>query len=257
MTSDKFPVEIRRHLHGKTLIKIAIGLSGAKVYKVAGAGLYLKRQLVSEQLSLKHDVQVLEWLHTRLPVPEVVAFEPTAEQEYLLLTEVAGESCVDAMTRLDYAEIVRLLAEGLHQFHGLDLRDCPLHEEIDVKLAHAQHNVEHGLVDEDDFDQERQGKTAQEILAFLQNHRPAEDDLVFNHGDYSLPNILLQEKKISGFVDLSRAGVSDRYNDLAIASRSIRYNLGEQYEKLFFDVYGIKDVDQEKINYYRTMDELF
>lgn len=255
--SEKFPPEIRQKIGDKALVDVQIGLSGAHVYQVADAGLYLKTQPVAAQLSFSHDVHILEWLYTRLPVPKVVAFEQTAEEEYLLLTEVAGKNCVDAMARLDHIKIIRLLAEGLHQFHDLDITDCPLHEKIDDKLEYAEHNVSHDLVDEDDFDQEQQGKTAQEILDFLQNEHPPEDDLVFNHGDYCLPNILLQGNQISGFVDLSRAGISDRYNDLAIASRSIRYNLGEQYEKLFFEMYGVKDIDEEKINYYRTMDELF
>ncbi len=257
MVSEKFPPEIQRLIGNKMLAEVEIGHSNAHVYKVAEAGFYLKTQVVSERLSFSHDVQVLQWLRTKLPVPEVVEFIQTAEQEYLLITEVPGENCVEAMKRLEHTETVRLLAEGLQSIHALGIANCPLREEIDFKLVRAQHNVEHGLVDEDDFDEECLGKTAQEILEFLQNERPPENDLVFNHGDYCLPNILLQGKKISGFVDLSRAGISDRYNDLAIASRSIRYNLGERYEKLFFKIYGIKDVDKEKINYYRTMDELF
>jgi len=255
--SNKFPSEIERLIRGKKLIEVEIGLSNTHVYEVDKAGFYLKTQDVSAHLSLAHDVQVLQWLHTKLPVPEVVEFIRVAKQEYLLITEIPGENCVEAMKSLDYEEIVRLLAEGLQRIHALDIANCALHEEIDFKLIRAQHNVEYNLIDEDDFDEERQGKTAREILNLLQNTRPPENDLVFNHGDYCLPNILLQENRISGFVDLSRAGIADRYNDLAIASRSIRYNLGEVYENLFFEYYGIKNIDEEKIDYYRTMDELF
>ncbi len=257
MVSDAFPPKIKRLIRGKRLIEIEIGLSNAHVYKIAGTGFYLKTQAISERLSFSHDVQVLQWLYTKLPVPEVVEFIQTAKQEYLLITEIPGENCVEAMSRLNHEEIVRLFAEGLQRVHAVDIANCALHEEIDFKLTRAQHNIEHNLVDEDDFDEERQGKTAKEILDLLQKTRPPENDLVFNHGDYCLPNILLQENRISGFVDLSRAGIADRYNDLAIASRSIRYNLGEAYENLFFEYYGTKNIDEEKIDYYRTMDELF
>ena len=91
----------------------------------------------------------------------------------------------------------------------------------------------------------------------LQNTRPCEDDLMFSHGDYCLPNILLRDNQVNGFIDFGRAGISDRYNDLAIASRSIRYNLGEDYETLFFEYYGLDYVNQAKTEYYRLMDELF
>lgn len=95
------------------------------------------------------------------------------------------------------------------------------------------------------------------MYASLEERRPDEQELVFTHGDYYLPNILLQGKRISGFIDLDRAGIADRYNDLAIASRSIAYNLGADYEQCFFLAYGIENVDEEKIEYYRMMDELF
>ena len=98
---------------------------------------------------------------------------------------------------------------------------------------------------------------AHEVYVALRDHQPTEDDFVFTHGDYCLPNILLQGECVSGFIDLDRAGISDRYNDLAIASRSIAYNLGPEYEQRFFLSYGVEHIDDEKIQYFRMMDELF
>jgi len=47
------------------------------------------------------------------------------------------------------------------------------------------------------------------------------------------------------------AGVADRYRDLALAVRSILYNLGsEQWVDLLFECYGITDRDQTKIDFY-------
>ena len=63
--------------------------------------------------------------------------------------------------------------------------------------------------------------------------------------------------RISGFIDLATAGIPDKYNDLAIASRSVAHNLGAEYETIFFDAYGLDSVDREMIEYYRPLDELF
>ena len=179
------------------------------------------------------------------------------EYEYLLMSEVPGDNCVDAMARLDNDLLVELLAIGLRQIHQVDIAECPFDERIAAKLERAHYHVQHGLVNEDDFDDKRLGMTAQEVYSVLEKERPAEQDLVFTHGDYCLPNILLQGESISGFIDLDRAGISDRYNDLAIASRSIASNLGTAYERHFFQVYGVENVDDEEIQYYRMMDELF
>ncbi|MEL6846496.1 MAG: APH(3') family aminoglycoside O-phosphotransferase [Bacteroidota bacterium] len=192
----------------------------------------------------------------RLSVPRVQSYLIDKEYEYLLISEVPGENCVDAISHLDSARLVELLALGLRQIHQVNIADCPFNERIEAKLKRARYRVEQALVDEADFDEERLGMTAQEVYSFLEENRPLEQDLVFTHGDYCLPNILIQGESISGFIDLDRAGVSDRYNDLAIASRSIARNLGTAYERLFFAAYGVENVDNQKIQYYRAMDEL-
>ena len=253
------PLAVRQILFNRTLAEIQIGHSDSRVFKTIDEGdcLYLKTQAASSAQSFAVEVDILGWLNGKLPVPEAAAYQSDDIQEYLILTEVPGFNCVEAMNILPPSRIVELLAEGLRQFHELDLTGCPFDLRIAQKLITAQENVRLGLVDETDFDPERQGASATSLLEALRQHCPSEDDLVFNHGDYCLPNILIQDNAISGFIDLGRAGIADRYNDLAIASRSIATNLGEPYADLFFEVYGVKKVNIEKIDYYRMMDELF
>jgi len=258
--TSKYPQRIQQLLQDKRMVEIHIGRSNSQVYKIlnGASGMYLKTQAVSERFSFAHEVQVLRWLDKKLPVPEVIEYVIDSGREYLLLTEISGENCVEAMGILEHKEIVFLLAKGLRVMHSVDISACPFDERIDKKLKSAEYNVDNNLVNESDFDEERLGiMTSKEILSTLQNTRQPENNLVFAHGDYCLPNILIQDNKVNGFIDLDRAGVSDRYNDLAIASRSIQYNLGGDYEQLFFEYYGVEDVDKEKIAYYRLMDELF
>ncbi len=255
-----FPPSIRKMLHGSAIIEIGIGRSNAQVYRVSqnGQHVYLKTHPVTSHFTFAHEVEILQWLQGKLPVPTVLEYGRGREQEYLVLSEIRGQNCVDAMEVLGSRKIVKLLATGLRMIHAVDISDCPFDERVEAKLERARYNVEHDLVDENDFDMERRGKvTAREILQILESTRPPEDDLVFTHGDYCLPNVIVRDGKIEGFIDMDRAGVSDRYNDLAIASRSIRDNLGKRYESLFFEYYGVKQVDREKIAYYRLMDELF
>ena len=154
--------------------------------------------------------------------------------------------------------VVRNLAAGLRQIHSLDISECPFDQTLTIKLEKARLKVERGLVDEDDFEPQYQGKTARELYELLLETKPADEDLVFTHGDYCLPNIILNNNKVSGFIDLGRAGVADRYRDLALAVRSILYNLGsEQWVDLFFECYGITDRDQTKIDFYILLDEFY
>lgn len=253
------PTQIQKALHKMLLTEVHIGCSDTHVYRASDGerNVYLKTQSVSGFYSFAHNVEILGWLRGRLPVPEVLEFARDADNEYLVLSEVAGMNCVEALEVFPPGRVVELLAEGLRMVHAVEIAACPFDERLAAKLRKGRENVLHNLVYEDYFDEERQGMTGGQVLERLKNHAPAEDGLVFNHGDYCLPNIMIQGGTVSGFIDLDRAGVSDRYNDLAIASRSIMQNIGTEFEPLFFQHYGIDKVDLEKIGYYRMMDELF
>jgi aminoglycoside phosphotransferase len=130
---------------------------------------------------------------------------------------------------------------------------------LDRKLALAAENIAVGLVDEAEVDARGRAEDAPGLLRWLVEHRPAAEDLVFTHGDYCLPNILINSEHsgISGFIDLGRAGVADRYQDLALAARSLTYNFGPGWESLLWESYGLTSLDAAKLEYYVLLDELF
>ena len=67
---------------------------------------------------------------------------------------------------------------------------------------------------------------------------------VLLHGDYCLPNVMLDNWKFSGFIDLDHAGVGDRHVDIFWAAWSLRYNLKtDAYTDRFFDAYGRERID--------------
>ena len=67
----------------------------------------------------------------------------------------------------------------------------------------------------------------------------------------------LENERVSGFIDWGRAGVADKYQDLALAIRSISSNFGKEYVHFFLVGYGIADLDESKVDYYQLMDEFF
>ena len=157
---------------------------------------------------------------------------------------------------MDPRWVVQELARGLRWFHALPVDDCPFDARLDVRLREAKQRLDAGLVDEANFDPERQGLAAVDLYPMLLRDRPASEDLVVTHGDYCLPNVLLAGSGVVGFVDVGRAGIADRYQDLALAARSIRYNLGEALVPLFFKAYGVPQ-DAARVAYYQLLDEFF
>ncbi len=258
MNAIQLPYALHR-FNVKHLVPVTSGRSNAAVYKcqAMGAPCYLKMQPVTYPVSFSTQAGLLTWLNNKLPVPNVMWVGQDTQTEYLLLSALEGENGIDAMKTTDKAELTRLLAEGLRAIHTTGIEDCPVDQSVEVKLRAAERNMQLGLVDEADFDASRQGWPAEKVYEQMCRLLPFDSDLVFGHGDYCLPNIILRNQSIAGFIDFDRGGISDRYNDLAIASRSIADNLGSECEALFFDVYGLRDPDRQKIEFFRMLDEFF
>ncbi|MGM0884710.1 MAG: APH(3') family aminoglycoside O-phosphotransferase [Bacillota bacterium] len=253
------PEGLMRLTKGCEWNRVTIGLSESRTYRLTGASgnYFIKIHSVDAVESLRDEKERLEWLQGRLPVPEALFYEKDASNEYLLLSEVAGLDASDKSYETMLPQLMRQLAIGLRAVHEVRIDDCPFDRRLDTVIAEAGRRVEHGLVDEEDFDSARNGANAEALFQELLERRPAAEDLVFTHGDYCLPNIILQNGEISGFIDWGRGGIADRYQDLALAVRSIIYNFGEEYVAAFLDAYGISEPDHAKISYYQLLDEFF
>ncbi len=258
------PEEIEKYINKEEAKKDSVGMSGASVLFFEDK--VLKIQEAGEEA--EREYQVLCWLEDRLPVPKVLCRVVDDGKDYLLMTKLPGKmSCED-----EYLEntdmLATALAEGIHMFQKIDISDCPFSNNLDEKLRMAAYNVEHDLVDMENVNPDTFGKggfkNPKSLLRWLKKNRP-EEELVFSHGDFCLPNVFLQEGKISGFLDLGRAGVADKYQDMALCYRSLLGNLegkygGKSFHKvdpmILFRKLGFK-ADWNKVRYYILLDELF
>lgn len=102
------------------------------------------------------------------------------------------------------------------------------------------------------------------LLEWLKTNRQ-EEEFVFSHGDFCLPNIFLSEEKVSGYIDLGKAGIADRWQDIALCYRSLLHNFEGKYSDnnypgfsadILFEKLDIVP-NWDKIRYYILLDELF
>lgn len=238
---------------------MTIGDSGAAVFRLTAdrSVRFLKVTPRAIGIDGVDEVDRLRWLKGKLPVPDVLGYAEDATNAYLLLSALPGADATDKTLHEDKARLTHLLAEGLRTIHALPIADCPFDQRLEREIERAGRRVAAGLVDEADFDEERLGRSASAVFAELLASRPSEEDLVFIHGDYCLPNVMIDEWQISSFIDLGRAGVSDRYHDLAQAVRSVRRNLGAEWVQRFLSEYGIHEPDERKLTFYTLLDEFF
>lgn len=246
-------------MHGYAAAPIAIGLSSASVFRLEAERrptLILKCAEAFDDVDLEDEAGRLRWFAGRAMVPEPIACGATAQTQYLLMSAMPGANAAESGPT-HARSIVLLLAAALRELHALPVASCPFDQRIEAQITRARRAVAAGLVDESDFDEQRDGWSAADVLAEVERTRPAGEDLVLTHGDACLPNVMFLGDRFAGFVDLGRAGVADRYQDLALASRSIYFNYGEDWVDPFFTEYGIRKPVEAKLAFYRLLDELF
>ncbi len=202
---------------------------------------------------LRAEADRMRWAATRVSVPRVIEVGGDGDADWLLTEALPGSDATDAQWRSDPGRLVDLLAGVLRDLHTLDPGDCPFDFRLDASLAHARRRVEAGLVEPGrDFHEEFARHSARSALAHLEEHRPPSEDLVVCHGDFCLPNVMVEDWSPTGILDLGELGVADRWWDLAVATWSLTWNLGPGFEERFLRAYGV-DRDEPRVQYYRLL----
>jgi aminoglycoside 3'-phosphotransferase-2 len=238
---------------------VSIGKSAFSVYRLAKPGkptLFLKVSTVEDAPELKTECDCLNWLTRRASVPRVLEFDIEGESAYLLTEALPGCNAMGASPDF-WSRISVQVASQLRRLHSLDAEQCPFDRTLDRVVSLAATRAASGQVDESDFDAERLGCSAMELLDSLYRERPNFEDIVVTHGDPCLANMIFDNGSFSGFVDCGRCGGADRHQDLALAHRSIEGNFGSSVAEDFLRAYGLDRVDTEKLSYYRLLDEFF
>jgi aminoglycoside 3'-phosphotransferase-2 len=247
-------------LAGYRFERDALGRSAASVFRLEALGLptlYLKVEQAGPFGELADEAARLRWLKTSgLPCPDVIAEDSDGVHNRLLISALPGSDLTSASALTPPAR-VELLAIALLDLHRLPIASCPFDHRLERRVAAAKSRMQAGIVDETDFDETRVGKSAEALFAELESGRPGREDLVVTHGDACLPNFIALEDGNSGYIDCGRLGVADRYQDIALACRSIDYNFGEALVQPFLDRYGMPATDPARLNYYQLLDEFF
>lgn len=238
--------------------EITLGRSSSDVWRVAlgnGNVVFLKSEPIHPLAELPGEIERLNWL-TRMgfKAPRVVDAEQTSDRLFLLMSAVPGQDLTHYVDRP--ADFIRAYAQGLKRMHALDPANCPFDHAVDARLVEAERRIAAGLVDETDFDDAHKGWNAQQVFDWLQTNRPAAGEIIVTHGDASAPNLLALEGRFSGVIDCGRLGRADPWQDLALACRSIAYNIGKEHVTAFLAAYGA-EWDETKYRYYCALDEMF
>jgi kanamycin kinase len=206
--------------------------------------------------TLRAESERMVWAAPYLRVPVVVALADLGDVSILLTEALPGTDATAARWRDDLPGLVRALGRGLRRFHeAVGEEWCPFRFDLARALAHVEDRVRRDDISRGGFHLEHAHLTPAGALAELETLAPDTEDLVVCHGDYCAPNVLLQDGRVTGFVDLGELGAADRWWDIAVGAWSVGWNFGEELEPLFYESYGIAP-DPARIRFFRLLYDL-
>lgn len=205
-------------------------------------GYYLKR---SPKGSFKKEAAMTDFFHSKGLGAEVLGYE-TTDFDWLLTRRVTGEDCTWKPYLDDPKRLCDTTAQLLRTLHETSAEDCPIANRTADYLATVCDNYQAGIFSPEFLPENQKATTAEEAWEIAQQVGKVLKADTLLHGDYCLPNIMLDHWQFSGFIDLGGAGVGDRHIDLFWGVWTLEFNLKtDHYGERFLDAYGRDVVDQD------------
>lgn len=200
-----------------SLEKNNIGFSSSDVFMLKtkdGKDAVLKIQTLSSRNNLRDECERIKWLQGKINVPEIYYYKEIDNTKYLLMEKKQGISAHKAKN------FAPKIGKVLRDIHNINIKGCPFKQNsVNILYKKAVDNIDVILpqVQEDYPDMSKE-----DILKFLKEYKPK--DKVIVHGDYSLPNILIDENGTVGLIDLGDVSISSKYFDLFYLRKSLIRN---------------------------------
>ena len=218
----------------------------ARVYFIdKGEGYYLKR---AEKGALEKEKIMTEYFHKKGLGTEVVCSIQDESCDWLLTAALKGEDCTYFKYLENPKRLCDTIAERLRELHELDFSDCPITDRNEYYLATAEKNYRNGVFDSELLSGELKFDDREAAFSLIEREKSSFKSDVLLHGDYCLPNIMLDNWNFSAFIDLGLGGVGDRHIDLFWGAWTLNFNLKtDKYRPRFFDAYGRDKVSLDMI----------
>ena len=241
---EKYPEAFRSILTGAEVYDSRCA-SGAEVLFIDRDGGYFLKSM--KRGELEAEAMMTKYFGSLGLGAKVLAFEQT-DRDYMLTERVRGEDCTHAQYLSDPKRLCELYAELLYDLHHRDFSDCPVQNRIDSYKSLAYENYRTGNYDKDSFPDSFGYSSAEEAMAVIEKYGSDLRNDTLIHGDYCLPNVMLDDWRFSAFIDVGNGGVGYKHIDLFLGTGTLWYNRKtNEYEDRFLDAYGRGNFDKDML----------
>lgn len=169
------------------------------------------------------------------------------DRDFLLTEPVPGKCGVAPEHIAEPERLSALFGRSLRALHDCDASGCPVQNKMDEFLSANQSwtfNQEHLDLIAPYIGPARAESAREE----LENGRNLLQTDALIHGDCCLPNIMIHNWELTGWIDVGDSGLGDRHYDLAWGLWTLRYNLKKpRFGEIFLDAYGRDTIDARRL----------
>jgi len=236
-----YPVELQPLLSGAKLYDSSCSPEASVIFIEKDSGYFLKS---APKGTLEREAAMTRYFHTKGLSANVLHYSSDA-YDWLMTEKIKGDDCITEKYLAQPERLCDTLAERLALLHNTDFTDCPIPNHSAWLLAGAEQGKQKHMFDRC-IANAYGFKNPEEAWAIVETHGHLLESNTLLHGDYCLPNIILDNWQFSGFIDLDTAGVGDRHVDLFWATWTLFFNLKtDKYRERFIDAYGRTQVDKD------------
>ena len=240
----EYPAELLPLLSGAKLYDSSCSREASVVFIDKDGGYFLKS---APKGKLEREAALTRYFHGKGLSAEVLSYI-SGERDRLLTAKIHGDDCTAAKYLEQPKRLCDIYAERLALLHAEDFTGCPIQNHTELYLAKAAENKRADTFDKSQFPDSFGYKSAAEAWAVVEKHGHLLKTDTLLHGDFCLPNIILNNWKFSGFIDLDCGGVGDRHVDIFWGIYTFWFNLKtNKYRERFIDAYGRSNIDEDML----------
>jgi len=189
-------------------------------------------------------------------VPRVIFYSEEKGGVFLMISGIKGKPAHEISKTIGKEKTTEIVGNALAELHKMSIFNIPFINTLQNELLEIQQFIDQGLISTNNFLLDNK-ISPKEAFNYLYEKKNIFTEDVFTHGDYCLPNLIVDENLNCGYIDWAKAGIADRHRDFSAMEGSIKRNFGVEYIDLFYSSYGLdrKNVSDEKIKYYQLIDQ--
>lgn len=214
--------------------------SNAKVLYI-DSGYYLK---IDDKEGLKREAELTKLFFEKNLGVELISYIST-DKDYMVTRNAAGEDATHYLN--EPKRLCEVLAKTLKHLHSQSAAECGISLRYE-RYVESAGNINSGYYDESVLMERFLISSKEEAWKIMQENKHKLKCDTFIHGDFCLPNVILENGKFSNFIDVGLAGLGDKHMDLYWAIWSLQFNLKtDAYTDYFLDLYGRENFDYEML----------